>query len=122
MKRFCQICAYGAMVAIILALMTATVLEKLYGTPAAVRLVYHNPLFLILWGICAISGLVCVFGRGVRGKFGSAGLHVALAVILAGALLTFLFGESGVIHLREGEEQTYFDLIYFFRTYRRSTR
>ena len=38
------------------------------------------------------------------------GLHIGLAVILAGALVTFLFGTSGSIHLREGEATAAYEL------------
>ena len=41
----------------------ATVIEKLYGTIYATDWVYHNPLFIILWAVAAISGVVMLIQR-----------------------------------------------------------
>ena len=110
MKRTCKYLSYGAMAILILLMMAATVVEKLHGTPTAFRLFYHHPVFLVLWGVLAVAGLVYLVQRGVPRKLFTMGLHVAFVVILSGALVTFLFGKSGTIHLREGEESAAFEL------------
>ena len=102
--------SYGAMAALILMMMAATFVEKISGTPVAFRWVYHNPVFLILWAVAAVGGLVFLFQRGVHRKLFTMGIHVGLVVILAGALVTYLSGTSGSIHLREGETSEVFEL------------
>lgn len=96
--------SFGALAALIVMMMAATVVEKLQGTPSAFRLVYHNPVFMVLWALAAISGLYYLIRKGVPKKLFTLGLHLGLITILAGALVTYLFGQSGTIHLREGEE------------------
>ncbi|MCR4824055.1 MAG: cytochrome c biogenesis protein CcsA [Bacteroidales bacterium] len=109
-ERILKIISFSSLAALIVMMMAATVLEKLYGTPFAFRWVYHHPVFIVLWGVTAGSGLLYVLRRGIARKPFSLGLHIALVLILAGALVTFLFGESGSIHLREGETLSAFEL------------
>ena len=103
MQKVLKYLAYSSMVAVILAMMAATVLEKLQGTPQAMRLVYHNPVFMLLWAVAAVSGLLYIVRRGAVRNFFTFGLHLSFVLILCGALVTHLSGESGMIHLREGE-------------------
>ena len=102
--------SYGAMAALILMMMAATVVEKTSGTDTAFRWVYHNPLFLALWAMAAVCGLIFLIRRGLPRRPFTLGIHAGLAVILAGALVTFLFGSSGSLHLREGETSSAFVL------------
>ena len=103
MKRTCKYLSYGAAAVLIVMMMAATVVEKIHGTPAAFRWFYNSPLFIILWAVAAVAGLIYLVKAGTPKRIWTMGLHVGLAVILAGALITHLFGESGEIHLREGE-------------------
>lgn len=95
--------SYGAMAVLIVAMMAATVLERIYGTDFALRWVYHNPAFFVLWGVVAVAGMWLLLERGVARKPFTLLLHAAFVLILAGALVTHLAGVSGMIHLREGE-------------------
>lgn len=108
MQKVCKYLSFGTMAVLITAMMAATVLEKLSGTPAAFRWVYHHPLFIVLWGVAALSGLVYLVQRGVPRKLFTMGLHAAFVVILAGALTTHLTGESGEMHLRLDETSASF--------------
>lgn len=110
MKRTCKYLSYGAAAVLIVMMMAATVVEKLHGTPVAFQWFYHSPLFLILWAVAAVAGLVYLVMEGTPRRLFTMGLHLGLAVILAGALVTHLFGESGEIHLREGEASASFEL------------
>ena len=110
MKRTCKYLSYGAAAVLIVMMMAATIVEKLHGTPAAFQWFYHSPLFLILWAVTAVAGLVYLVMAGTPKRMFTMGLHLGLAVILAGALVTHLFGESGEIHLREGETLASFEL------------
>ncbi len=91
------------MAILIVMMMAATVVEKLKGTPVAFQWFYHNPIFIALWGVVAVFGFIYLIQTGAPKKVFSMALHVAFILILAGALVTYLFGQSGMIHLREGE-------------------
>ena len=103
MKRTCKYLSFGAAAVLIAMMMAATVVERLQGTPVAFQWFYHSPLFILLWAVAAIAGLIYLVMAGTPKRLWTMGLHIGLVVILAGALVTFLFGTSGSIHLREGE-------------------
>ena len=109
-QKILKYISYGAMAVLIVAMMAATVLESLYGTDFALRWVYHNPVFIVLWGVAAVAGLWLLLERGVARKPFTLLLHAAFVLILAGALVTHLWGESGMIHLREGEPTAVMEL------------
>lgn len=98
------------MAVLIMMMMAATIIEKNSGTQEAFRLIYHNPVFIILWALTAIFGMIYLLSNGIPKKIFTFTLHISLVVILAGALVTFLSGQSGSIHLREGEESSSFAL------------
>ena len=102
--------SFGSLALLILAMIAATFLETAKGTPAAFRWVYHNPVFIVLWALAAVTGLIYLIKAGAQKKLFTFLLHVSLVVILAGALVTFLFGESGSIHLRTGEATAAYEL------------
>ena len=106
MKKICKYLSLGAVVAVILAMIVATVLEKLKGSDAALDLVYHSTWFIVLWGVAAVSGMVFLLSRGASRQIFTVGMHVAFLLILVGALVTHLTGESGSLHLRN-EVDTY---------------
>ena len=56
-ERILKCISYGALAVLIVAMMAATVLEKIHGTEFALHWVYHNPVFIALWGVAAVSGL-----------------------------------------------------------------
>ena len=104
MKRtFLPVLSYGSLAAVILAMTAATVVERLQGTEAAFKWIYHNPLFIAFWAVAAVTGLLYLISRRVHRRMATMGLHVAFVLILAGALLTFLSGDSGEVTLHPGE-------------------
>ena len=88
---------------VILMMAVATIVEKLYGTDTAFRLVYHSPVFIALWAITAITGIWHMIRRRTIKKPATFFLHISLVLILAGALLTMLTGKNGSMYLRRGE-------------------
>ncbi|MBR6932232.1 MAG: cytochrome c biogenesis protein CcsA [Bacteroidales bacterium] len=96
------------MAVLILAMVAATVIEKSAGTPAAFSAVYHHPLFLILWGVAAISGIALLLKSGAGKKVAVMGIHLSFVLILAGALVTYLAGEKGTVRLERGVETSGF--------------
>ncbi len=79
--------------ALILAMMAATILEKLGGSPLAFSWVYHNPLFFALWAVLSVTGLCLVVPR-TRRHFWTLLLHVAFVLILLGAFLSHLSAKA----------------------------
>ena len=110
-KKTLKRITYLTFAVLVAAMMAATVLEKVHGTESALRWVYHNPVFIVLWGVVAVAGMWLLLTRvDARRQPCSVLLHVALVLILAGALVTHLWGEGGMIHLREGEPTAAFEL------------
>ena len=97
------IISFVAMAALVAMMVAATVVERLKGTDAAFSAVYHNPLFIALWAAAAICGLLYMYSKRVWKRFFTMTLHVAFVVMLLGALVTHLWGESGEMHLYTGE-------------------
>ena len=87
------------MAVLVLMMMAATVIEKINGTPAAFRLVYHNPLFIGLWAVAAITIFISTWSNRGSIPFFTKALHLSCILILVGALVTFLFGKKGNVHL-----------------------
>jgi hypothetical protein len=73
-------------------------------------LVYSSIWFFCLLGIFAVNLLVCSIDRIVfnRTKIGSTITHIAVLVILAGSLVSVLFGVRGTMELAEGESSDSF--------------
>jgi len=83
----------------------ATFIEKGYGTDAARRWIYYNPVFFLLMGAMVINfvsisvknSMFCVK------KCGFLLVHLAFIVIMAGAFTSHVVGREGFVHLRNGE-------------------
>lgn len=92
-----------ALYAVLLA--AATVIEKFFGTAAALTGVYHAPAFLLLQAALAANALCVSLRLRLFSRRRAAFLvtHAALALILLGALVTHFCSREGVMHIREGE-------------------
>lgn len=84
----------------------ATFIEKHHGTMAAKAMVYYSPLFFVLQFLLVVNYIAAVIEHKLIKKknFGALLIHGAFIVILAGALISHLFSEEGILHLREGEK------------------
>ena len=102
--------SFGSLAVVIVLMMAATVIERLYGTEVALSRIYHHPVFFALWALAAVSGCALLWRRGAFRKPFTLGLHLAFVLILAGALVTHLTGKSGEIHLREGVPSSVIEL------------
>lgn len=89
--------------AIILILMTATIVESSKGTAFVRQHIYTSGWFVVLWGIFAIAAAVYIMQR--KSNVGASALlvHASFLIILLGALTSWLLAESGTLHLRQGE-------------------
>ncbi len=95
------------MAAVILLMIAATFIEKIQGTPAALKLVYHNPVFMALWGLAAVCALWFILqGEGLGRRCATVLLHISFPIILAGALITHIWGKEGRVLLEPGKTVT----------------
>ena len=98
-----KILSYGSSAVLLAMMMAASVIEKLRGAETAQALIYHHPVFFALWAIAAISGLALLVRQIGFRRPATLSMHAAFVLILVGALVTHLSGQSGSIHLRKGE-------------------
>lgn len=76
--------AFGLLGAVMAVLVTATVLEKIYGTDFAAAHIYGAGWFAALWGTLTLAALACLFRRKLWRRPAVLLLHLSFAVILAG--------------------------------------
>ena len=98
--KLLRILSFGTLFLLIAVLAVATVCQQVYGAAFAARVFYGAPWFVALWALAAVAGLVYLFRSRVCRRPAVFLLHISLAVILAGALATHLFGQQGTLHLR----------------------
>lgn len=80
----------------------ATILEKSFGTPWAHEQIYGAWWFSCLWALLVAFGIAYMLKRKVR-RLSVWLIHLSFVVILAGALITHLWGRQGMVHLRIGD-------------------
>lgn len=104
MKRL----VWSLYVALIAVLAVATWVEYSQGTAFVCKYIYHNPTFCIGWGLLVLSALGVMYKQKMWRRFPMFLLHLSLAVILVGALTSFLSSQKGTAHLRMNESVTQF--------------
>lgn len=84
----------------------ATFIEKYQGIAVAKAIVYYSPLFFLLQFLLVVNFIAVLIKHKYikRGKWGLVITHFSFIIILLGALVSYLFGEEGILHLREGEK------------------
>ena len=97
------------LVAYALLMAIATFVEKFYGTQIAKAVVYYSPLFIFLQFLMIVNFLLMTWKDKLfsRKKWAYLTIHCSLVVILTGAMITHLFGEEAMMHLREGQKSAY---------------
>ena len=95
--------AFAIYVAVIGVLVTATVLEKIYGTPFVMEHIYGAWWFIALWGLLCVGSILALIRGKLYKRPATMLLHLSFVIILVGAFVTHLFGLQGSIHLRVGE-------------------
>lgn len=85
---------------VILVMVAATLIEKQSGTAT---MIYGAWWFAALWALLAVCALCYGMRRRLFKRPATLLLHLSLVVILAGALITHLWGEQGTVHLRLGQ-------------------
>lgn len=89
-------------VALTVVLAVATFVEYRQGTAFVGKHIYHSPIFCIGWGLLVLSALGVMGRQRLWRRVPAFLLHLSFGVILAGALISFLSGRKGYVHLRKG--------------------
>lgn len=99
--RIFKIISFALAGLLVLLMMAATVIEKLYGSEFVAQYIYGSSYFAVCWGLLALSSVIYLWQRKVQKQILTFLLHASFVVILAGALITHLFGLQGSVHLRQ---------------------
>ncbi len=104
--------------ALALILIVSTSLESIFGTPFAQRFFYQAGWFDVLLGLLAVNMICAAVLRYPfkRKHTGFITTHIGIVLLLAGSLLTRLYGIEGQMMLYEGEKKTeiagsFFELV-----------
>ena len=91
--------------AIILILITATIVESSKGTAFVRQHIYTSAWFVVLWAALAVAAAVYIVLRKNKSNISTSVLmvHASFLVILLGAFTSWTMAESGTIHLRQNE-------------------
>ena len=98
-----KITLISAYVAVLVVMAAATVVEKLTGTAFASTNIYGSAWFSAVWAVLAVAGTIYIFRQRMFAKPVRFVLHLAFVTILAGALITHIFGLQGTTHVRLDE-------------------
>ena len=101
MKTLLKFFSYGALGVLLLILVTATLLEKLFGSSLVLQYLYTSPWIITLWIILTLSALGYLAMSRVKKFSFTFFIHLSFGVILLGALVTHIFGQQGRMHLIE---------------------
>lgn len=83
-------------IVIILVMAAATIIEKFYGQTT----IYASAWFATLWALLSVAGVCYIFRKKLYKRPVVFCMHIALVLILIGALTTHIVGERGQVHLR----------------------
>lgn len=100
-KQLLKYLSFGLIGILVCILITATILEKAYGSTLVAQQIYSSPIFIILWGMTAVASIIYLLLRKVQKQVLVFSLHLSFILILSGALTTHLLGIQGAIHLRQ---------------------
>ena len=93
--------SFSLMGLMIVLLVVSSIVEKFEGADFAVKYFYTAPWTIALWAVTILTALAYMFTQRVYKQLMTCLLHFSFVIILGGAMLTHLTGESGEIHLRE---------------------
>ena len=87
-------------ICLIAVLAVTTFVEQARGTDFVERNIYHSIWFCCLWGTIAIAASVVLIRRALWHRLPLLLFHGSLLLILLGAMITFIGGKKGYMHLR----------------------
>ena len=95
--------SFGCLIAMLVVLAMATVIEKINGTPVARAWIYDNIAFVVLWSVIALTGLGYLVMRKMWKRPSVLLLHLSLLMILAGAGITWFTALHGKMQAVSGQ-------------------
>lgn len=100
----------------IVAIAIATFIENDHGSDTARAIVYNAWWFELLLTLICVNFIGNVFiARLLRKeKIPTLVFHIAFILILLGAAITRYFGEEGMMHIREGQTQSYISTTDYY--------
>lgn len=98
-NRVLKYLAFGALALLMAVLVASTILGAFKGNGYTQETIYSSPLFVALWGVMVLSALLYIFSTSTRHRFPTLLLHLAFALILTGALITYTTAERGALTL-----------------------
>ncbi len=115
MQQFLRPFSFSLMGVVVALLIAGSVVEQICGTAVATRYIYTAPWTIAVWTLSVLSGggyLVSVYSRKGWSNLITFALHFAFVVILAGAMITHLWGKQGNLSIRLGETATIADIPF----------
>lgn len=100
--------AFGLLVLITIAMVIATLVEKGSGSEYVYSIFYGAPWFIAVWATLAIYSLLYLVAQKIYKHIVNFCLHMALLLILIGAMVTHMTAQGGVIHLRQDVPNHFF--------------
>ena len=100
--------AFSLLGVILLLLVFATVLEKMYGTSFVDRYVYDSFPFVALWIVWASVSVIYLFLCKMHKHPVILLIHLSFVFILTGAFVSWLSSEHGVLQINKGEHVSSF--------------
>ena len=80
----------------------ATFVEQAHGPLFVAESIYHTWWFFALWACLAVLSVIIITQQKLWKRTAVFMLHISFLVILAGAAVTFITGNEGIVHLRKG--------------------
>lgn len=93
---------------IILAMASATFVEKALGHAAAFKHIYNSWIFAGAWAILATISTYIIVKKRQSMRRAAFMIHVALIAVLAAAGITKICGEQGIMHIAPGYDASAF--------------
>jgi hypothetical protein len=90
---------------IVISIAAATLVEEAKGTEVAHRYIYGSAWFKLLWAAVVASGGWLIWKTKLWRRAAVFMLHLSFVIILAGALVTSIWGRKGTLQLRQGIPQ-----------------
>jgi len=100
--------AFSLLGIVLLLLVYATVLEKMYGTSFVDRSIYDTLPFVALWTALVSVSIAYLLFRKMYKHPVTFLIHLSLVFILFGALVSWLSSEHGLLQINKGEQVSSF--------------
>ena len=100
--------SFTLFIVVVAVMVTATIVEKTAGTEYVHTAFYGSWWFAALWALLAVSAFVYMLKRRLFRRPATFMLHLSFLLILAGALVTHVWGTNGTLELSRGQSVSAF--------------